>query len=203
MSYEAWRITFQDSEQAAKAAYEESQRWERMFTMAINSIVELTEAAGIRKEDQLTGGTIQALNAIDKLKERRDKWKTRALEAEQGIREMVAKAANNKLEGYRELGRKAAAAEEERDALAAHVERAKAAVKQLENDCFAEDIEFPEMFDFLRDEDETPATSQARRDALKLAEFIEQHAENLGACTRNYADKLAHDLHLQANGGGQ
>lgn len=120
MNYEAWRITFQDSEQAAKAAFEESQRWERLFAMAFGSVVELTEAAGIRKEDQLMGGTIQALNAIEKLKERREKWKARALKAEQWNREMVAKAAEKSLDGYRELGRKAAAAEEERDALAAH-----------------------------------------------------------------------------------
>lgn len=121
MSYETWRISFQDSEQAAKAAYEEAQRWERMFTMAINSVVELTEAAGIRKEDQLTGGTVQALAAIEKLKERRDKWKARALKAEQWNREMVAKAASNHLEGYRELGRRAATAEAARDELANHV----------------------------------------------------------------------------------
>ncbi|MFS8175012.1 hypothetical protein [Vreelandella titanicae] len=82
MNYEAWRISFQDSEQAAKAAFEESQRWERLFAMAIGSVVELTEAAGIRKEDQLMGGATQALNAIEKLKERREKWKARALKAE-------------------------------------------------------------------------------------------------------------------------
>ncbi|WP_447043938.1 hypothetical protein [Vreelandella sp. H-I2] len=89
MNYEAWRISFQDPEQAAKAAYEEAQRYKRMFNMAINSIVELTEAAGIPKENQLTGGNFQALNAIEKLKERREKWKARALEAEQAVREMV------------------------------------------------------------------------------------------------------------------
>ncbi|MCF2911747.1 hypothetical protein [Halomonas sp. Cn5-12] len=120
MSYEAWRISFQDSEQAAKAAFEEAQRYKRMFTMSIDSIVELTEAAGIRKEDQTMGGTVQALAAIEKLKKRRDKWKARALEAEQFNREMVAKAASNYLGGYRELGRRTAAAEEERDALAAY-----------------------------------------------------------------------------------
>lgn len=65
-------------------------------------------------------------------------------------------------------------ADEREAALAAHLERAKAAVEQLENDCFAEDIEFPEMFDFLRDEDETPVTSLDRRDALKQAEVLEQ-----------------------------
>ncbi len=99
MDYEKWRITFQSSEQAAKAAYEESQRWERMFTIAICSIVELTEAAGIRKEDQLTGGTVQALAAIEKLKQRREKWKARALAAEQWKREMVAKTASNMVSG--------------------------------------------------------------------------------------------------------
>lgn len=88
MSYEAWRITFQDSEQAAKAAYADAKRWERLFAMAIGSVVELTEAAGIRKEDQLTGGTVQALGAIEKLKERRDKWKARALKAEQVNRDL-------------------------------------------------------------------------------------------------------------------
>jgi hypothetical protein len=82
MNYEAWRISFQDSEQAAKAAFEESQRYKRMFDMAINSVVELAEAAGIPKENQLTGGNFQALNAIEKLKERREKWKARALKAE-------------------------------------------------------------------------------------------------------------------------
>lgn len=88
MSYEAWRISFQDSEQAAKAAFEEAQRYKRMFTMSIDSIVELTEAVGIRKEDQTMGGTMQALNAIEKLKERREKWKARALEAEQTLQEV-------------------------------------------------------------------------------------------------------------------
>ena len=83
MSYEAWRISFQNSEQAAKAAFEEAQRYKRMFNMSIDSIVELTEAVGIRKEDQTMGGTVQALDAIEKLKARRDKWKARALEAEQ------------------------------------------------------------------------------------------------------------------------
>lgn len=83
MSYEAWRISFQDSEQAAKAAFQEAQRYERLFAMAIGSVVELAEAAGVRKEDQLMGGTTQALAAIEKLKERREKWKARALEAEQ------------------------------------------------------------------------------------------------------------------------
>ncbi|MEE3111285.1 MAG: hypothetical protein VX299_04760 [Pseudomonadota bacterium] len=121
MSYEAWRISFQDSEQAAKAAFEESQRLKRIFTMAIDSIVELTEAVGIRKEDQTIGGTVQALVAIEKLKAQRDNWKARALKAEWQNREMVARAANNHLEGYRELGRRTAAAEEERDALAARV----------------------------------------------------------------------------------
>lgn len=124
MSYEAWRITYQSSEQAAKAAYEDAQRYERLFAMAISSVVELAEAAGVRKEDQLMGGTVQALEAIEKLKARREKWKARALEAEQWNREMVAKAASNHLEGYRELGRKAAAAEEERDALAAKLNAA-------------------------------------------------------------------------------
>lgn len=83
MNYEAWRITYQSSEQAAKAAYEDAQRYERLFAMAISSVVELAEAAGVRKEDQLMGGTVQALEAIEKLKARRDKWKVRALEAEQ------------------------------------------------------------------------------------------------------------------------
>ncbi|WP_422101877.1 hypothetical protein [Vreelandella sp.] len=83
MSYEGWRISFQDSEQAAKAAFEEAQRYGRLFAMAIGSVVELAEAAGIRKEDQLMGGTAQALDAIEKLKQRRDKWKARALVAEQ------------------------------------------------------------------------------------------------------------------------
>lgn len=82
MNYEAWRITYQSSEQAAKAAYEEAQRYERLFAMAISSVVELAEAAGVRKEDQLMGGTAQALDAIEKLKARREKWKARALEAE-------------------------------------------------------------------------------------------------------------------------
>ena len=86
MSFEAWRISFQDSEQAAKAAFEEAQRYKRMFNMSIDSIVELTEAVGIRKEDQTMGGTVQTLAAIEKLKARRDKWKARALEAEQGNR---------------------------------------------------------------------------------------------------------------------
>ena len=86
MSYEAWRISFQNSEQAAKAAFEEAQRYKRMFNMSIDSIVELTEAVGIRKEDQTMGGTVQTLAAIEKLKARRDKWKARALEAEQGNR---------------------------------------------------------------------------------------------------------------------
>lgn len=120
MNYEAWRVTFQSSEQAAKAAFEDAKRWGRLFSMAIGSVVELTEAAGIRKEDQIMGGTTQALNAIKKLKDRRGKWKARALKAEQWNREMVAKAAEKSLAGYRELGRKAAAAEEERDALVAH-----------------------------------------------------------------------------------
>lgn len=88
MSYEAWRISFQDSEQAAQAAFKEAQRYKRMFTMSIDSIVELTEAVGIRKEDQLMGGTTQALAAIEKLKERREKWKARALEAEQTLQEV-------------------------------------------------------------------------------------------------------------------
>lgn len=114
MSYEAWRITFQDSEQAAKAAFEESQRWERLFAMATGSVVELTEAAGIRKEDQLMGGTFQALAAIEKLK-------ARALKAEQWNREMVNKAASNHLEGYRELGLRTATAETARDELASQV----------------------------------------------------------------------------------
>jgi|GEM_PF-3825674 len=121
MSYEAWRISFQNSEQAAKAAFEDAQRYERLFVMAIGSVVELAEAAGVRKEDQLMGGTAQALDAIEKLKARRDKWKARALEAEQWNREMVAKAASNHLEGYRELGRRAATAEAARDELANHV----------------------------------------------------------------------------------
>lgn len=82
MGYEQWRVTFQSSEQAARAAFEDAQRWERLFAMTIGSIVELHEAVGIRREDQLTGGTAQALNAIEKLKERREKWKTRALKAE-------------------------------------------------------------------------------------------------------------------------
>ncbi|AZM96101.1 hypothetical protein [Vreelandella venusta] len=131
MDYEKWRITFQSSEQAAKAAYEESQRWERLFASVLLALVGVGEAVGVRGEDQLNGN-LEILIAIEKLKERRDKWKARALEAEQ-----------------------------ERDAMAAHIERVKAAVKQLENDCFVEDVEFPEMFDFLRDEDETPASSLA------------------------------------------
>ncbi len=101
MNYEAWRITYQSSEQAAKAAYEEAQRYERLFAMAISSVVELAEAAGVRKEDQLMGGTTQALAAIEKLKARRDKWKARALEAERQNGEMES-------------------AEEERDVLAAY-----------------------------------------------------------------------------------
>jgi hypothetical protein len=87
MSYEAWRITYQSSEQAAKAAYEEAQRYERLFAMAISSIFELSEAAGLRNEDQLMGGTAQVLDAIEKLKARREKWKARALAAEQLNRE--------------------------------------------------------------------------------------------------------------------
>lgn len=83
MSYEAWRISFQDSEQAAKAAFQEAQRYERLFAMAISSIFEISEAAGLRNEDQLMGGTAQVLEVIEKLKARREKWKARALEAEQ------------------------------------------------------------------------------------------------------------------------
>lgn len=131
MSYEAWRISFQDSEQAAKAAFQEAQRYERLFAMAISSIFEISEAAGLRNEDQLMGGTAQVLEVIEKLKARRDKWKARALKAEQWNREMVAEAANNHLQGYRELGMKAAAAEEERDALAAKLN---AAQKLADND---------------------------------------------------------------------
>lgn len=100
MNYEAWRISFQDSEQAAKSAFKQAQLYKRMFTMAIDSIVELTEAVGIRKEDQTMGGTVQALVAIEKLKARRDNWKARALKAEWQNREMES-------------------AEEERDTLAA------------------------------------------------------------------------------------
>ncbi|CAM0557138.1 hypothetical protein EHLJMEHL_02226 [Vreelandella titanicae] len=88
MSYETWRATYQDSEQAAKAAYADAKRWERLFAMAIGSLVEVAEAAGIRKEDQLTGGTFQTLAAIKKLKERRDKWKDRALKAEKVNRDL-------------------------------------------------------------------------------------------------------------------
>lgn len=190
MNYEAWRISFQDSEQAAKAAFEESQRWERLFAMAIGSVVELTEAAGIRKEDQLMGGTTQALNAIEKLKERRDKWKERALKAEQWNREMVAKAADNNLEGYRELGRRTAAAEEERDAyriaehrqivlrrkmeeerdaLAAHVDRLSCVIRdQVEDDDW-----FHKLHKVM---DDAPTTSLARRDALSQSEGMKKAA---------------------------
>ena len=80
-----------------------------------------------------------------------------------------------RIEGELSDAQKRIAELEEREAaLAAHAERAKAAVEQLENDCFAEDIEFPEMFDFLRDEDETPVTSLARRDLIKQAEALEK-----------------------------
>lgn len=121
MEYEKWRITFENSEQAARTAFLDARRWERLFSMTIGSIVELHEAVGIRKEDQWIGGTLQALTAIEKLKERREKWKTRALKAEQFNHEMVAKAASNHLEGYRELGQRAAEAEAGRDELASRV----------------------------------------------------------------------------------
>ncbi|MGY4876470.1 hypothetical protein ACLUEY_01135 [Vreelandella aquamarina] len=130
MEYEKWRITFQSSEQAARAAFEEAQRWERLFAMAIGSIVELHEAVGIRREDQLTGGTAQALTAIEKLKERREKWKVRALEAEQLNREMTAKAVDGCMEDFRKLDRKNAAIEEERDALAACLQEAQTLADQ-------------------------------------------------------------------------
>lgn len=74
MSYETWRITFQDSEQAAKAAFEESQRWERLFASVIMALVGVGKAAGVRGEDQLNGN-LEILIAIEKLKERREKWK--------------------------------------------------------------------------------------------------------------------------------
>jgi len=70
MSYEAWRISFQDSEQAAKAAFEEAQRWERLFASVIMALVGVGEAAGVRGEDQLNGN-LEILIASEKLKERR------------------------------------------------------------------------------------------------------------------------------------
>lgn len=81
MDYEKWRITFQSSEQAAKAAFEESQRWERLFASVIMALVGVGKAAGVRGEDQLNGN-LEILIAIEKLKERREKWKARALKAE-------------------------------------------------------------------------------------------------------------------------
>ena len=94
MNYETWRITFQDSEQAAKAAYTDAERWERLFAMVITSLVEVSEAVGVRKEDQLMGGTAQTLIAIEKLKERRDKWKERAIQAEQVNRDLFCYGIN-------------------------------------------------------------------------------------------------------------
>lgn len=177
-----------------------AQNYERLFAMVIGSLVEVAESAGVRKEDQLMGGTTQTLNAIEKLKERREKWKARALKAEQWNREMVAKAVNNNLEGYRELGSKAAAAEQERDALAAHIERITGLCRDLD-ECELGSEAMANVWGEIEDAlISQPANSLAQRDALKLAEFIEKHAENLGACTRNYADKLAHDLRRQANG---
>lgn len=120
MNYEAWRISFQDSEQAAKAAFKESQRWERLFASVIMALVGVGEAAGVRGEDQLNGN-LEILIAIEKLKERREKWKSRALEAEQWNREITAKAVGNGLEDFRQLDRRTAAIEEERDALARQV----------------------------------------------------------------------------------
>lgn len=121
MNYNAWRVTFQSSEQAAQAAFEDAKRWERMFSMAINDIIELTEAAGVRKEDQRMGGTGEALLAIAKLQARREKWKNRALAAEQLNREMTAKAVDSCMEDFRKLDRKNAAIEEERDELVSQV----------------------------------------------------------------------------------
>lgn len=56
-------------------------------------------------------------------------------------------------------------AEEREQVLAAHVERIKEGVLELESLCFLEDSDFPEMLDFMRDEDETPIVSLDRRDA--------------------------------------
>ena len=47
----------------------------------------------------------------------RDNWKQRADRAESDVREMVAKAAANKLDGYRELGARCAELETDRDGL--------------------------------------------------------------------------------------
>ena len=55
MNYETWRATYQSSEQAAKAAFQESQRWERLFASVIMALVGVKQAAGVRGEDQLNG----------------------------------------------------------------------------------------------------------------------------------------------------
>jgi hypothetical protein len=60
MSYEAWRITFQDSEQAARTAY-------NIFNMSITCLAELYEALGVGGVNE-TFQQHEALKAINTLK---------------------------------------------------------------------------------------------------------------------------------------
>lgn len=60
MSYEAWRTTFQDSEQAARTAY-------NIFNMSITCLAELYEALGVGGVNE-TFQHCEALKAIEELK---------------------------------------------------------------------------------------------------------------------------------------
>lgn len=108
LSYDAWRISYQSSEQAAREAYAlylealtASQAnaprgfdFERMFNVAANEITEIGRAAGVRPEDQLNG-SFEILVAIRAIQQRRDHWRHKAEQAEEHL--AIARRANKNL----------------------------------------------------------------------------------------------------------
>lgn len=68
----------QQPAQAAPANYE------RMFRMAVDSLIAAGEAAGVRAEDQMNGAT-EIIAAIETIKARRDSWRRRAEAAEAAL----------------------------------------------------------------------------------------------------------------------
>lgn len=58
--------------------------YERIFRMAVDSLIAAGEAAGVRGEDQLNGAT-EIIAAINTIKDRRDSWRRRSERAEAAL----------------------------------------------------------------------------------------------------------------------